>query len=110
MGLSFHWRKGSSNRHVARLQAFLRAGQADLQQPGGEAGLSGDEASASGGAALLAIPVGKVRAFLGDAVNVRRLVAHHAVVVHADVPIADVVTPEDEDVGFPKRLVGQRFL
>jgi len=27
-------------------------------------------------------------------------VAHHALVVGADVPVADVVSPDDEDVGF----------
>ena len=32
---------------------------------------------AAGGAALLAVPVGEHRAFLGDAVDVGRLVAHH---------------------------------
>jgi hypothetical protein len=42
----------------------------------------------------------KADAFAGDAVDVRRLVAHHAAVVVADVPGADVVTPDDEDVGF----------
>ena len=36
---------------------------------------------------------------LGDAVDVRRLVAHHAHVVGADVELADVVAPDDEDVG-----------
>ena len=89
--------------HVARLQAFLRAGQTDLEHAGAKAGLAGDEARATGGAALLAIPVGEVRTFLGDAVNVRRLVAHHAVIVHADVEPADVVAPDHEDVGL---LVG----
>ncbi len=49
---------------------------------------------------LLAIPVGEQRAFLGDAVNVGRLVAHHAAVIATRVVPADVVAPEDEDVGF----------
>jgi hypothetical protein len=49
---------------------------------------------------LLTIPVGKERAFLCDAVNVRRFVAHHALIVCAEVPIADIVAPDDEDVGF----------
>ena len=88
------------DRDVPRLQPFLRARQADLEHAGAEARLAGDEARAPGGAALLAVPVGEQRAFLGDAVDVRRLVAHHALVVGADVPVADVVAPEDEDVGF----------
>ena len=37
---------------------------------------------------------------MADAVNVWSLVAHHAHVVGADVELADVVTPEDEDIGF----------
>src|SRR5437773_7659911 len=32
--------------------------------------------------------------------DVRRLVAHPALIVRADIPIPDVVTPYDEDVGF----------
>jgi hypothetical protein len=38
-------------------------------------------------------------ALLGEAVDVRRLVAHHAHVVGADVELADVVSPDYEDVG-----------
>ena len=43
---------------------------------------------------------------LRDTVDVRRLVAHHAHVVGADVEAADVVAPDDEDVGF--FLIGRR--
>ena len=53
-----------------------------------------------GGATLLAVPIRKERAFLRESVDVRRLVAHHALVVGADVPITDVIAPEDKDVGF----------
>ena len=88
------------DRDVARLQAFLRAGQADLQQAGAEAGLAGDETRPAGRAALLAVPVGEERTFPGNAVDVRRLVAHHAQVVGADVPVADVVAPQNQDVRF----------
>ena len=83
------------DRHITRLQSFLRAGQADFEQARAEAGLAGDEARAAGRAALLAVPVREQRAFLRDAVDVGRLVAHHALVVGADVPVADVVAPED---------------
>src|SRR5260370_20046239 len=86
--------------HVARLQTFLRAGQAHFEHAGAKARLACDEARAPGGAALLAVPVREQRAFFGDAVNVRRLVAHHALVVGADVPVTDVIPPEDQDVGF----------
>jgi hypothetical protein len=84
---------GSSIAH-----AFGRAGQADLGQAGADRRLAGDEGGAARGAALLAVPVGEERAFRGDAVDVGRAVAHHAVVVGADVELADVVAPDDEDV------------
>jgi len=65
------------DRYIPRLQSFLRSRQTDLQHAGAEAAL-------------------------GDAVNVRRFVTHHALVVGADVPVTDVVAPDDEDV----RLLG----
>src|SRR5882672_6336188 len=88
------------NRDVPRLQTFLRARQADLEHARAKTGLAGDEAGAPGGAALLTIPVREHRPFLDDAINVGRLIAHLAVVVRGDIPPADVVDPEDEDVGF----------
>jgi hypothetical protein len=47
---------------------------------------------------LLSVIVGKDRAFIGDAVDIGRAVAHHAAVVGADVPIADVVGHDHENV------------
>src|SRR5208283_5605904 len=44
------------------------------------------------------VPIGEDRAFLGEAVDVEGLVAHHPVAVAADVPVSDVVSPNDEDV------------
>jgi hypothetical protein len=80
-------------------------GQADLGETGTDRRLAGDEGRAAGGAALLAVPVGEQRATLGDAVDVRGAVAHHALVVGADIEAADVVTPDDEDV---RLLLGDR--
>ena len=40
------------------------------------------------------------RAFPCDAVNIGRLIAHHPVVVAARIEPADVITPDDEDIGF----------
>ena len=95
-------------RRVLLGQPFLGAGQADLEQAGAEAGLAGDERGTPGRAGLLGVVVGEDRTFLGDAVDVGRAVAHHAAVVGADVPVADVVTEDDEDVGLcglpPARL------
>ena len=83
---------------VLRPQAERRARQADLGEAGADGRLAGDERRAPGGAALLAVPVGEQAAFLGDAVDVRCLVAHDAVVVAAGVVPADVVAPNDENV------------
>ena len=92
---------------VGLLPAFLGAGQADLGHAGAHRHVAADEGRAAGGAALLAVVVGEGHAFAGDAVDVRRLVAHHAAVVVADVPGADVVAPDDEDVGFSFRRLRQ---
>jgi hypothetical protein len=89
--------------------SFIRplgcARQTDLGETGSDWRLPGDECGAAGCAALLPVPVSKDRAFFGEAVNVRRLVAHHAHVVGADIELADVVSPDDEDVG----LLGLRI-
>ena len=58
---------------VFLLQALGRARQADFGEAGADRRLPGDERRATGGAALLAVPVREERAFLGDAVYVRRL-------------------------------------
>src|SRR5262245_64516410 len=92
------------DRHVAGLEAFPRTRQTHLEHAGTEADLTGDKGGAAGGAALLPIPIGEQGSFPGNAVNVRGLVPHHALVVSTDVPVTDVVPPDDEDVGLPRRL------
>src|SRR5262249_1109020 len=72
--------------------------QADLEQAGAERALAGGASGPAGGAGLLGVAVGEERPLPGDAVDVRGAVAHRAAVVGADVPVADVVAPEDEDV------------
>jgi hypothetical protein len=52
-------------------------------------------------ARLLAVGVGEQRSRAGDAIDVRGAVGHDAVVVGADVVHADVITPDNENVGFP---------
>ena len=84
---------------VLDTHAELGAGQADLAETGAEHALPGDERRASGGAALLGVVVGEDHAFPGDAIDVRRAVAHHPHRVGRDVASADVVTPDDQDVG-----------
>jgi hypothetical protein len=81
-------------RHADR-----RCRDADLGQSGPKHALSGDERRASGGAGLLAVAVGEEHPLLGDAVDVRCLVTHQPVRVATQVRDADVVAPDDENVG-----------
>jgi hypothetical protein len=48
---------------------------------------------------LLAIEVGEGRPFSRDTVDVGSLIAHHAPTKVADVPYANIVSPNDENVG-----------
>ena len=70
--------------------------------------LAGDERGATGGAALLAVVIGELHALPGNAVDVRGAVTHQAVGVGADVRLADVVAPDDHDVGLLLGLSGTR--
>src|SRR5215204_1204358 len=60
---------------------------------------AGDERGPASRTGLLAVVVGEDRALVGDAVEVGRAIAHLAAVVGADVPVADVVAHDDDDVG-----------
>ena len=86
------------DRRVFRVKSDSGAGHADFGQAGADRVLTGDEARAAGRAALLAVPIGEGRPFSGDTVDVRGFIAHHTLAVMADVPIADIVSPNDEDI------------
>ena len=75
------------------------ARQPDLAQASAEDTLAHDERRPSGGATLLGIVVSEEHALIGHPVNVRCLVSHHAFRVGAEVRLADVIAPEDDDVG-----------
>src|SRR5262245_48882612 len=62
--------------------------------------LSQDERRPARRAALLGVEVCEDCALLADAIDVGCLVAHHAVAISADVVDPDVITPQDQDVGF----------
>ena len=87
------------NGNIFLLQTFRCARQADLGESSADGRLAGDERGAARGAALLAVPIGEQHTFLRDTVDVRGLVTHHALVVGADVEDANVIAPDDEDVG-----------
>ena len=95
------------NRRVLVGEPFGSAREAHLQQAGADRGLAGDERRSPGRAALLGICVGEDRAFLREAVDVGRAVAHHPAVVGADVPVADVVPEHHQDVRLLRRGLRQ---
>src|SRR4051794_2252278 len=86
------------DRGIFLLKSDIRTGHTDLRQARADWVLPADEAGSARGAALLRIIVGKGDAFFGDAVDIRRAVAHRATAKVADVPDADVVSPKDEDI------------
>jgi hypothetical protein len=81
------------------LQALLGCGESDFEQAGAKGGLAKDEGGASGCAGLLAIVVGEECASAGDAVDVGGAPAHHTAVVGADIPSANIVGHDHDDVG-----------
>ena len=87
-----------SNGRVFLLHALGSAGQTDLGQAGAHRRLACNEGGASSRATLLTVPIRENCTFAGDAVNVGRLVTHHAHVVGADIKLADVVAPDYKDV------------
>ena len=68
---------------------------------------AGKEGIAPGGAALLGVVVGELRAFLTDLVDVRRLSDHQALMVDTWLHPADVVTHDKEDIGLALCLRGR---
>ncbi len=92
------------NGRVFLLQSHRGARQTHLGHAGTQARLAGDERCAAGGAALLGVVVGEDHPFMGDAVDVGRTKAHQSHGVGADVGLADVIAPDDDDVGLGWRL------
>ena len=91
------------DRGILGAQTERRARHADLGETSTDRRLAGNKRRATGGAALLPVEIGEHRAFLGDAVDVRRPVTHDAVVVATDIEPANVVGHDEENVWF---LVG----
>src|SRR5208283_4099432 len=82
------------------LQSNGGAGHAHLGQPGAQRILPGNEARPARGAALLRVVVGEGHPFVRHTVNVRRPIAHRPAAVEADVPPANVIAPENQDIRF----------
>ena len=69
--------------HDVLLHPDRGAGDADFGEAGAIDALPGDEGRASRGAGLFAVGIGEHHAFLGDAVDVGRLVTHEPVRIAA---------------------------
>ena len=93
------------DRRVLGGHADVDARHTDFGQAGAIDALAGDERGAAGGAALLTVRVGEAHALGGDAVDVGGAIAHQSVAVATEVGDPDVVTPDDQDVGFSVRHV-----
>lgn len=87
------------NGRIGRLQSLLGGRQAHFEQAGAKGCLPGDEGRASGCAGLLPVVISEQRTLAGQSVDVRRVPAHHASMVGADVPDADIIGHDHDDVG-----------
>ena len=97
-GVALRLQCGGDGR-VLRLQAEFGAGHADLGQASAVGVLAGDEGRPACGAALLPVVVGETHTLGGDAVDVGGLITHHPVAVATEVALADVIAPDDQNVG-----------
>ena len=92
------------DRDVPVLETRVRTRHADLRETGPEYALPGDKSRTAGRAALFRVVVGELHALGGDPVDVWRIESRHAERTGTDVGLADVITPEDDDI----RLAGLR--
>src|SRR5260370_28099882 len=86
------------HRRIVRTQTDIGPRHTDLGEASTDRILASDERRSSRRAALLGIVVCEGDAFVGYAVDVGRAVAHLSATIIADVPPADVVPLEDDDV------------
>jgi hypothetical protein len=93
-----HGLEHRSNGHRLWGYTDWRTGLADRGQTRADRELAGDEVSAAGRAACLGVVVSEVHALSGELVEVRRPICHHALVVGANIPDANVVAHDDDDV------------
>ena len=103
-----HRLQDGCQRDRLRRQAGRRAGLTHGRHAGADRQLAGDEVRAARRTARFGVVVGEQHPFLGDLVEVRRAARHHAAVIRTDVPHPDVVTHDDEDVGFRSGIGRER--
>ena len=92
------WLEHFGDGRVLLVQTHGRGRHANLAQARAKHVLAGDERRPPGCAALLRVVVGERHAFLGEAVNVGRAVAHQPLGEGTDVGLPDIITEDDENV------------
>jgi hypothetical protein len=85
-----------------------RTGLSHRRQPRADWQLASDEVRASRRAACLGVVVREQHAFGGELVEVRGAARHQPAVIGADVPDADVVAHDHDDIGRLRLLRGRR--
>ena len=85
---------------IFSLEALFSTRQAHLGETGAIHALAGDEGGTASRAALLGVVMDELGAFLGHPVDVRGLIPHQAVAIAAEIALADVIAPENQNVGF----------
>lgn len=93
---------------ISFLPTFFSARHANFCHARSHRCRAADEGCAASRTALLGVVVREADTLFSNAVDVWRLVAHHAAIVVADVPSADIVTPNDEDVGLLIGRIGRQ--
>src|SRR5579862_2854626 len=86
------------HRRIFRTQTDVGPRHSDLGQTRTDRILASDERGPTRSAALLSVVIGEGDAFVAYTVDVGRSVAHLSEAVVADVPPADVIALEDENV------------
>ena len=85
--------------HGLGLQTYGRGRDPDLREASAVDTLPGDEGGPPRGAGLLAVRVGEQHAFFREPVDIGGPVAHEPECVAAQVRDADVIPPDDENIG-----------
>ena len=98
-GVALRFERGG-DRAGFRRDADLGTRLADRGHAGADGQFAHDEVRATRRAARLGVVVGEQHSLLGHLVEVRRSPGHHAAMVGADVPHADVIAHDEQDVWF----------
>src|SRR5207249_1004454 len=98
-GVALRFERGG-NRASLSWYPDLGARLADCGHPRADGQFAHDEVRATSRATRLGVIVGEQHPFLGDLVEVRCPASHHPTVVGADIPDADIIAHDEDDVWF----------